>query len=78
MVRIAGIIQMVPQTGLDVFSFFYFLPILNRCLSASAVGQKHCRTVRLGAASDAEYFFLLTVPLHRPPDAGHGEAVNSR
>jgi len=46
--------------GLDIFSFLYFLPILNRFLAFSAVGQKHCRTVRLGAASIALCFFLFS------------------
>ena len=36
-------------------SFFYFLPILYRCLAVSALGQKHCRIARL------ERFALLCV-----------------
>ena len=43
-------------------SFFYFLPILDRCLSVSAVGQKHCRATSLGALRTALCFFPFRPP----------------
>ena len=59
------------------YLFLHCHPILNRFLAFSPFGQKHCRTERLGAASIALCFFLLTVPLHRPQDAGNGEKISA-